>query len=209
MSRLISSWILLLLGASALSAFDGDIVMETTMGDQSMKTTFVAKGDKLKLAMPEGQGTLILDSKGKTMTIIMDAQKMYMVQPINPEQMGPQPDGEIQDTGETAEIFGMNARKVYFVEPDGKKSEIWATSELQNEALTNMPGMNENMVSQLEQIFGSPHVFPLKMVVFAPDGSTEMTMNVAEIKERDVADAEVTIPADYKEFSMPAGAHGQ
>lgn len=204
MIRNLSCILLALLSASATYAFDGDIVTKTTVNGQSMESTFTAKGDKMKISMPQGQGAMIINAGDQTMTIIMDAQKKYMIQPMNNEMVS-QTEGDIVDTGETAEIFGRKARKLLFTESNGKKSEIWATDELKNEALNNMPGMNDKMIAQIEEIFGSKSVFPLKMRVLLPSGAEEMSMEVTSIVERDVPDSELGVPEGYQKFEMPAG----
>ncbi|MEO0796356.1 MAG: DUF4412 domain-containing protein [Verrucomicrobiota bacterium] len=190
---------------SQLFAFDGDITMESVMGGQAVNSTFVAKGAKVKVSPPGGMGTVIIDRSTDDVYILMDAQRMYMKRPMDSLQ-APQPDGEITDSGETDEILGYPVRKLVFTEASGNYTEIWATTEIKNEALNNMPGVNQKMLDQIEAVFGTSEILPLKTVTHNKDGVVLNAMTVTAITPREVSDAEVSIPEGYTEFEMPAGA---
>lgn len=179
-------------------AFDGDITTRTTMGDQIIISTYVAKGNKMKFDIPQRQTTIVLDASRNQRIVIDHAAKQYFVEVIDPNAPG-QPQGKIEDTGETSEILGYPVRKLIFKEDSGQKYEIWATSSIENQALTSMPGMSTSMKEQVKGIFNSTQVFPMKMIVYKPNGKTQMTMEVTAVTERNVADFEITLPRTYEE----------
>lgn len=194
----IASFLVMLCAGVQASAFDGDVITKTTMGDQSMVTTYTAKGDIMKFEMPRGDTTIILDAGREQRITIDHRNKEYYVEAVDPERV-PQPKGVVEDMGERAEILGYPVRKLKFKLDNGGYYLIWATTGIDNEALTSMPGMTAAMKAEIEEIFGAKNVFPMKLVVYQPNGVKSMTMEVTAVNERPVSDFEITLPRSYEE----------
>jgi len=179
-----------------LCAFDGDIITKTTNANGVMQLTYIAKGDRMKFDMPDGNTTVILDASRKQRITLDHKAKKYYVEALD-ANTAKQPSGKLVDTGETAEILGYPTRKIIFHEDRGGRYEIWATDGIRNKALTSMPGMSDQMKDEVMEIFGGKHVFPLKMIVFGPNGRELMRSEVIGVNERRVSNIEIALPTSY------------
>jgi len=201
-SRIVISIAALLASVSALCAFDGDISMETNQNGQTIAVDLVAKGDKVKITPPGGQRMMIMDAGASELTIVSVPDKQYLTRSLEGVP-SPETSGKLEKTGETKEILGYPATKVVYTEDSGKKQVHWVTTDLGETALTKMPGSDENLLQQMEEVFGTRQVLPLASVTYGPDGAEMMSMTVTKIEPREVADDEVAPPADFTEMKMP------
>lgn len=186
-----------------LVGFDGELLVFSSDGGQIVESTMIVKGNQMKQILPDDRGKFIIDYDAGTMTNIMDKAKMFSVQAYDPEKAGFKIDGQVRDTGKTDVVLGYKVKKLILSEKNGNETVCWATNELDNPALTRLPGVSPQMRQQLVEIFGDDRIFAMQMETFDRNGLLLLKMAVKDITEREVAAAEMQPPADYQEVGMP------
>lgn len=187
---------------SYLIAFEGDIHMEVVSDGDTMNMVLTSKGDRMKMT-PEGTGgNVIIDVAARKMIILMDEQKMFLERPLPDVGAGQDP-GSVEDTGETKEILGYQARKVIHTTRKGEVTHIWATTELGAFALSDMPNAQTTIPKGLEAIFGTTDVFPLESIAYDKKGRVSSETRVVRTEARAVSDAELAPPANYQKMGVP------
>ena len=202
---------LLSLTAAAFTAgaFEGEMTMKMTADGESQEMRFITDGTSIALANPDsggmmGGGRMILNTESQTMTVVMDEQRMYMIQPLDTMADGESsgPDGKVEDSGETREILGYSCRKVIHTAEDGKVSHLWITTELGLSPMLQLPGAQENMPEGLQEIFGTSNVFPLEGIEFDAEGNELSRLEVTKVEPRKVDPSEVAVPEGYQTFQF-------
>jgi hypothetical protein len=203
-----------------------DVVIEQKMESAFMNGSMIMKikGDQARMDMPTGAAgaiTVLVDSKGGTMTTLMHAQKMAMklnladakkqaekaqkasgVDPAKIEK--PKATGQKEKIGEwDAEVYEFDAGA-------GTKGKLWVAKDFPNhKAITEQ--MNKLSAATGGAGF-DPSKFDLGGMVVKTEMNTQagkMTMTVVKVKEEAVADTEFKAPEGYQDLKLPAGLDGQ
>jgi hypothetical protein len=209
----------LLAAPAALTAaqFEGKIAFKITPGKgQPQEMAYQIKGDKMRLEVPQGAssgiGGIILDTKKRETTIIMDAQRMYMVQAM--PDIGAPPPGEktgeaptLEKTGEKQTILGYVAEKSISTY-QGSKTELWLAEGLgtfippgggpmgRGGPRGSAPGGQA-----WERALAGKELFPLRVVSQDKDGNA-FRMEATAIEKKNLPDSLFTPPADYQKLDM-------
>ncbi len=202
-----------LLVPAALSAasFEGKVVMKMRMSKgEPMPMTLSVKEGFTRTDMVMGKGTtasMIMDQAKQEIIILMDAQKMYMVQPMpKPEDYsnGKPTDFTFEKTNETEKILGYTCVKHLVKSKDGT-SEIWATEQL-GTYLGGMGGQRDKNTPPpaWEKALIGKKFFPLRTVVFGKDNKEVVRMEATAVEKQSLPDSLFIPPAGYQKFEMPA-----
>lgn len=203
--------VLVLLCAAALpdrplaaQSFEGTVTMNMTGDNGSARSmNFMLKGGKVRFDPPGGQVSVIIDPATERMTVIVNAQHMYMENSFDDAvaaaQMGVAvPAPKIVKTGKFETVAGYRCEDVTATDDDGKALTICMSSELGG---FRLPAASNPMAPQQEagwlSVIGSRN-FPLRV---KKDGKTVMEATAIEKKS---LDASLFAPPDgYQSFAMP------
>jgi len=203
----------------ALSAepFQGKVSMTMTVpnaskdGPHSITYTMKEGYMRIEIGTAKGQISSIMDFKNKQMLMIMDQQKMYMVQPFpqapadqkgNPaaKQLG----ADVQVTTEKESILGYDCTKIVSTSPDGT-AEIWVTDQLGS--FMGMapggggPGRRSQAPQAWESALKGKDFFPLRVVV-SKNGKGTFRLDVTSVQKMSIPDSEFTPPEGYRKFDL-------
>lgn len=202
-------------GALRAAQFEGKIGLKITPGKgQPHDINYSIKGDKMRIELPTqgaGMGGMILDTAKREMTVLIDAQHMYMVQPMadvaaapGGDKKGPTP--TLEKTGQKETILGYAAEKFISTHENGT-TEMWLAEGLG----TFMPfgggpmggrGRGGPPAQQgWEKALAGKDLFPLRVVTKNKDGS-EFRMEATSIEKKSLPDSLFEPPAGYQKFDM-------
>ncbi|MEI8340078.1 MAG: DUF4412 domain-containing protein [Verrucomicrobiota bacterium] len=200
------------------------VVTESVEGTgQDMTLIMKIKGDKIRTDVSAQISTLINTTSGETLTI-MHPQKTFMKMPADQmkavmEQMkkfkGQATASEtsaakpkLVNAGKSEKVNGFNA-EIYTAETPTTKLTCWVAKDFPNYAAVQQQlkklqtsslgkfGADLNSTPDLSDLQG----LPVKTQIVT-NGQT-ITVTILSAKEQPVTDAEMEIPADYKEMVMP------
>jgi len=199
--------------ASALAqgSFEGAVTYTITSHNASPTMVYYVKGNKARMESTFNGHTsvMLFDGASSKMVMIMPEQKMYMTVG-NMDDMQPK-DAKIPKltrTGRTEMIAG-HACEDWEVQQEGQKGTT---------TMCIAKGMGDFMFARsrmershnaLSALLSNPQFrevikggfFPLKIVSMSPDDS--MTWVATKIESHALSDLLFTVPAGYREFSMP------
>lgn len=189
----------------AAQSFEGSVTMNVT-GDngKTAAITYMLKDGKMRFEPPGGQQvSVIIDPATQRMTVIMNAQKMYMERDFSSataaaqqQAAGKRPD--IVRTGKFETVAGYKCEDITVTDDDGKSVDTCISSELGG---FRMPAASNPMAPQREAGWvgeiGS-RSFPLKV---AKGGKT--IMEVTSIEKKSLDAALFTAPPGFQSFAMP------
>lgn len=205
--------------ASMALAFEGKIEMKNTVGKESMPMTYFVKGTLMRVEMKaeggkrKGKGgesvAMILDTAALEMTILMESEKMYMVQKLSGgevEKGQKEADMEFKPTGRKEKIAGIEAEEYVGVSKK-QRVEVWVTKEL-GKYMTANPGgpMGGKKKADAWAVFAEKeNFFPLRTITRAnKEGAPEDSrMEVISVDKSTQPDSLFKPPADYQKFEMP------
>lgn len=188
----------------AAQSFEGSVTMNVT-GDNGKTTsiTYMLKDGKMRFDPGGQQVSVIIDPATQRMTVIMNAQKMYMERDFSSataavQQQAGAKTPSITRTGRMETIAGYKCEDITVTDDDGKSVDSCISSELGG---FRMPAASNPMAPQREAGWvgeiGS-HNFPLKV---QKGGKTIMEVTAIEKKSLDAA--LFTAPPGYQSFAMP------
>ena len=214
---------------SSLCARADMVITETMEGaGQNMTMTLKIKGDKVRTDVSPQMSTIMDTASGDTITI-MHPQKSYMKMSASKtkelmEQMKkmrgtpaaaetPAAKPKLVDTGKSEKVNNYNA-EIYTMETPTAKITCWITKDFPNYAAVQeqmkklQSGILSKLGSDLAPDTSEAKGLPVKTQIVT-NGQT-MTVTILSAKEQPVADAEMVVPPDYQEISMPGfgGAGG-
>ena len=205
--------------ASTAFAFEGKVDMTLTNGpkdkdpmsmsyrikDQKMRTEFGGESSsKKKKKKNDATGAMILDFKKKEMIMLIDEEKMYMVQPLpelKPEDTKKKKGyEEFKPTGRKEKIAGVEASE-YVGKADGRIVEVWVTKEMGR----YMSQEGAQGKGGWEAFMDKENMFPLRTITRKKaDGPEESRMEVTAI-DRSKQDEKLFLPpSDYTKMEIPA-----
>jgi hypothetical protein len=209
---------------SALSAaaFEGKVSMTIANAnkDKAQSITLYMREGMTKIVAPteQGQFTEIMDFKNHQFIMLMDAQKMYMVQPMKPDAAAKYqgqaakdfpPDVQLTTSKET--ILGYDCTKIVAVGKDGT-AEIWVTDQL-GTFMGMTPGGGpfggrSHVPPQWEAVLKGRDFFPLRVVV-TDKNKLVSRMEVTSVEKKSFSESDFAAPDGYQKFdlrSMMGGA---
>lgn len=218
LSTLLLAAALFLPAALSAASFEGKIVTKMTAPktDPIIMTQSVKEGfSRTDMAMGKGAtGAMIMDQAKQQILILMDEQKMYMVQAMpKPEDFSTGKDSAKSDftfekTNETEKILGYTCTKYLAKSKDGT-SEIWATDQLGTYlgmgnagAMSGQRGKSAPTNAWEKALIGKGF-FPLRTVVFDKAGKESLRMEATSIEKQSLPASTFIPPADYQKFEMP------
>jgi hypothetical protein len=200
------------LPAAALSAqdFEGTITVRMAAGRNGTPAPdleYLARGGKVRInaRSPMGSVAMIAVPAEKTLYTLMDAQSMYMEQPLSldgaPGAGASTPAPTITRTGRKETIAGHECEHILIAGQQGSTDVCMARGLgpffAAGAALGSaMPAWQRALISD-----GG---FPLK--VSRADGTTQL--EVTKIERKKLNDALFTVPEHYTRMDMPTGRRG-
>jgi hypothetical protein len=215
---LVATCALLLPRAVSAESFQGKVSMTMTTSNGSKESsqtiTYVMKEGFMKIEMgsAKGQMSSIVDFKNRQMIMIMDQQKMYMVQAL-PQPTVDQKDAaaakqlgaDVQVTSEKATILGYECTKIISTTPQGT-AEVWVTDQLGSFMGISPgggggPGRRPQAPQAWESALKGKNFFPLRVVSNVP-GKGTFRLDVTSVDKMPIADSEFAPPDGYRKLDM-------
>ena len=163
--------------------------------------SYMLKGGKMRFDPAGGQMSLIIDPVAQRMTVIMNAQKMYMERDfggasaaVQQQMAGRKP--TITRTGKMETIAGYKCEHVTVTDDDGQSVDSCISSELGGFRMPGNPMSPQKEAGWVTQL-GSAS-FPLRV---SKGGKTIMEVTAIEKKTLDAA--LFAAPEGYQSFAMP------
>ncbi len=190
--------------------FEGKLTMNIEAAGQKTEMNYLMKGDKIRIEVEDGEAAaMIMDSKTKTMLVVIPSQKMYMEFDYgkmidgmsgnnkNDEETGAQ----IKKTGETKKINGYNCEK-WIIKDENSNIEAWVTTELGNFVFAQNPmGGNDGPAWQKE--FEGKGFFPMQVLEKDEKGNVNSKMDVTRIEKTSLNGDLFSVPAGYHKMEIP------
>lgn len=206
MTRTIAAFVLLCIASPlAAQSFEGTVAMNITNDEGTVHAmNFMLKDGKMRFD-PGGAGqvSVIIDPAAQRLTIIMNAQKMYMDRDFSGAMPGMQHGAAgkgpaIVRTGKTETVAGYKCEHMTVTDDDGRSVDACMSSDLGG---FRMPAASNPMAPQeeagwLTELGG--HYFPLKVT---KGGKTIVLVTAIDKKALDAA--LFAPPAGYQSFAMP------
>jgi hypothetical protein len=212
---------------AAQKSFEGVIEFQSLDSHGKVRSTIVqtSKGSMLRMDMAdaksgeEGKGSMIVDLKTNTITILMAEEKRYMVMPMRAIP-GVHPDSDsqkygkitLESTGRTETVAGVECT-IYHgtnTEPDGKVSEGDACLAKGlglglMDVMANRPGASQsaNPTMQLFRKLSKEDLHALKVWEYKK-GKPVVALEATKIERKSVPSSAFEIPEGYTKFTMPS-----
>ena len=152
---------------------------------------------RLDIGGQRGSMMTILDPAKNTMTVVMAAQKMYMVRPMPDVKDMPasdDADAQINNTGKTDVIAGVKC-EIWSGKSSHGNFEICAARDM-GAFFVGMGGRSEPP-AWAKQLKGN--FFPLRVI----DAKGETVLLATKIEKKKFDASYFAVPADYKKMDMP------
>lgn len=201
-----------LLPAAALAAqdFEGTITVRMAAGRNGQPMPdleYLARGGKVRInaRSPMGSMAMIAVPAEKKMFTLMDAQRMYMEQPLSLEgalgNSANSPAPTVTRTGRKETVAGHECEHILIAGEQGSTDVCMARGLGPFFAAT--AGFGAAMPAWQRALIGDGG-FPLK--VSRADGTTQF--EVTKIERKKLNDALFTVPGHYTRMDMPTGRRG-
>jgi Domain of unknown function (DUF4412) len=192
--------------AFAQGSFEGVVTFQSTNKDSF---TYFAKGNKVRIEPNDAKhsgAALLIDGSGKSFTMVMPEQKVYMTVPMN------QGDTHVADTvrGKVTKVgsetvAGVPCDDYQGTDAKGQKQDTFCVAHGMGNFVWGPQG-NNVLARMAPHISGlsdaiSGGAFPLKVV--NKEGQT--TFIATKIEKKSLDDALFSPPAGYTQMNMPAG----
>ncbi|MGH7653389.1 MAG: DUF4412 domain-containing protein [Gemmatimonadaceae bacterium] len=188
----------------AAQSFEGTVTMNITSDNGTARSmSFMLKGGKMRFDPGGSQVSVIIDPTAQRMTVIMNAQKMYMQRDFSGavpamQQMNGGKGPAIVKTGKFETVAGYKCEHMTLTDTDGRSVDACMSSEFGG---FRMPAASNPMAPQEEAGWLTElgdHNFPLKVT---KDGKTVMEVTGIEKKQLDAS--LFAPPEGYQSFAMP------
>lgn len=222
LSRLLAFGALLLSATAGFAAsnFEGKVSLAITAEKgRAQELNYSIKGQKMRMDL-NSQGhdvATIMDLDKLEVTILMEEQKMYMVQPIKKpveQAMAKAGDStaEVEVTGKTETILGYKCNQV-LIKDKGTVTEAWLAEGLGMFQGLGGPGggggggpFGRNKSAQAakwEEALKGKEGFPLRVVTHDTKSKETFKMEATKIEPGSLPDSLFEPPAGYQKFQMP------
>ena len=210
---LLASLALILPSAVQAADFEGTVHMKITSNKKVVDLDYQVKGGLIRTVIPTGKGdsiSSILDTNAGTVTILIPAQKMYMVRPLpiaktplnHPNLAGG--DRPVVSDGETKTILGYKCTKFTAPSAEGINVQAWVTTDLGSFAGFGGGGMGGRGGAAQEWAKGlqGQGFFPLLVISQDSAGNEKSRMEVTAVDKTALPDSTFQPPAGYTKFDM-------
>jgi len=222
------------LGASLsfLGTFEGAIegfTKDNKPGATPTQLALLIKGGKVRFEIPEqlskgaagsplaNKGYVILDSTGKKLDIVSDAEKEAIVIDLNsvgkmippssptaPPSHGSSPPAgtptKVTKTGKTDTVAGYKC-EYWDIASDHREGTVCMADEGASWLALPLTGIPTERAWMLELLDGKH--FPLRFISYGKDGVTEDSrIEVSKIDKKSLADTQFQVPAGYKTIDV-------
>jgi len=190
--------------------FEGKITFQVNEEGQKTNISYFVKGNKFRIQPIEdtkaAMGTMIYDATDKSMTILMNEQKMYMKMPIDisEEMSNNESTGKeyFINTGETKDVMGHTCYKFNF--NDGDESGVaWMTKELGPFLFMGKPEEGGNTEYKWQKEIMEEGYFPMLVEQENSSGELETVFEITDLQSMNLDDSFFDIPPDFIKFDMP------
>lgn len=215
-NRLLCIGALLIAPAMYAENFTGKISFAMTSAKEKPITmNYAMKGTAVRMDMGGMPGGMIMDFTKQEMIILMNSEKMYMVQPLKPAaaheaKAKAAADPDVEVTGKTGTILGYLCNQIMV--KDGKNTtELWAAEGLgtfaglapQGGGMFGKKKGSGDSAAKWEQALKGKAGFPLRVITRDAAGKETFKMEATKIEKGGVTDADFKPPADFEKFEMP------
>ena len=203
----------------ATDAFVGKITLAMSK-DKGTPTTMIQtmKGTSVRIETANAPGAFIMDLAKGEMLILMNEEKMYMVQALNQADIEKKTkaaavDSTVEVTGQTEKILGYVCSQI-LVKDDKGITEMWVSDALgafsgfgaQGGGGGGMFGKkksNSQASSPWEQALKTQGGFPMRVVSHDKKGIETYRMEVTKVEKGGVTEKDFLPPEDFTKFAMP------
>ncbi len=188
----------------AAQSFEGTVAMNITSDNGAVHSiTYMLKGGKMRFEPAVGQMSVIIDPAAQRMTVIMNAQRMYMDRDFGPATaaMKEQVAGKhpaVARTGRMGTVAGYKCEHFTVTDDDGASLDSCMSSELGG---FRMPAASNPMAPQQEAEWLSEvgaRYFPLKVTK-----AGKPVIEVTAIERKALDAALFAVPEGFQAFAMP------
>jgi hypothetical protein len=218
-------------GALSAASFEGKVTMKMTgpKGSPSQMNFSVKEGfTRIDITAQGASPSIIMDQAKQQIVILMNEQKMYMIQPLPKPPEAPAAGGspgqatggsipDIQTTTTTEQILGYDCTKLVATDKDkNTTTEIWVTDQLgtfmgMGPGAGPMGGRRGGAGAQAwAEALRGKGTFPLR-VVTTKDGKETFRMEATSVEKQSLDASLFEAPADYRDVGsmmkglMPGG----
>jgi len=188
------------------SGFEGRVKFQFNEDGDLQVMEYFVKNDKFRMESPEGDGTVIFDTKAGKMLILMSEEKMYMEMPVNMSKdvytSIDDAKGSFTKTGETKEILGYKCEKFLF-EDENQKGEVWMTKELGGFLLFDDPNKMQDAGQSWRTEIMQAGYFPITVNEIDDTGAVQSSFKVIEIEPKTLDAGLFSAPQGFQKFEMP------
>lgn len=198
-------------GSWASGGFEGEVDMKmTTHNGKTMMVQYFVKGHKMRTQMESQDekfsGGAIYDVQTNQVTVLMDKQKMYMVNQLHPENFhyGTDKHFKLTKTGKTLDILGHTATEWDYTSDDDN-GKIWMAPGIGNWWAEEMAAQADKMPSEQRSLVKAAieeKLFPLKWESNDKSGQEKAGMEAVKLEKKSLSSSMFEPPAGYKKFDM-------
>jgi hypothetical protein len=151
---------------------------------------------RLDIAGQRGSMATLIDPAKRTLTVMMSAQKMYMVRPMPEIGSGSDSSAKLTNTGKTDVVAGVKC-EIWTGQGEHGTFTVCAARDM-GSFFAGMGGRREapEWAKELRGNF-----FPLRVV----NGQGETVMLATKVERKKLDKSLFTVPADFTKMEMPAG----
>ncbi len=202
--------------AQASGDFEGEVDMTmTTNNGKTLPMQYFVKGHRMRVKTTTGNnndqksfsGSAIFDWQTNQMTMLMDQQKMYMVNQLHPEKWKYDSNGKhfkITDSGNSEAILGHTCEEWDYTSDDAN-GKVWLASGIGNWWGTEMAAHANKLPADQKALVNlaiSKKLFPMKWETDDPSGKVKNTGVVTKVEAKSLDDSFFEPPSDYQKFDM-------
>jgi hypothetical protein len=207
----------LLPSAAGAQAFEGTLTFAVHSKDGTRSIMEWVKGGETRydmLAATGGavQGTLIVDAKAKTPTVIMPARKMYMTVPHDPSlpraRSGPASDVKWTRTGKSETVAGIKCDVIHGVGTEAgkpKEADLCVARGIGFGSGSTGGGPFSEALTEYANLQLAPGEGIIKMTSIE-GGTSQVDLELTQVSRRTLAPADFQPPADYSKYERGAAA---
>jgi hypothetical protein len=200
--------------AQAAGDFEGEVDMTmTTNNGKTLPIQYFVKGHKARTMTSVTDkkmsytGSAIYDWQTNQIIMLMDQQKMYMVNQVHPEKWHYDNNNKhfkVTDTGKSENILGRTAEEWDYTSDDDN-GKVWLTPGIGNWWGSEMAAQADKLPPDqraLVNMVVSKKLFPMKWETDDKSGKVRNSAVVTKVEAKSLGDDMFEPPSDYKKFDM-------
>ena len=181
----------------AQKAFEGQVTMSMTAGDQVNVIEMFVKGNRVRTEMNMNgiEVYSILDNDAKQMSMVLPSQKMVMRQSMDTEIPAGMPEPKVTRTGQTDVVAGRKCDIILIDDGSDNVAELCGARGMGTFAGGGSQQGAPAWAKELEDFF---------TLRLREPKSGAVIMEATKIAPGPVDDAKFVVPADYQSMDMPS-----